>query len=258
MSGDFTPEQKRYLEGFVSGLTAARRQRPAAPARLRRTEPVGPDADPHQGAGRGAGLGQETLRPGEVQARAASVRRLWAAEGAGGDQRGAEAGGQFPLALLRPVLLRTGAELVHVPAADPERHPQALAIRRPGRPHRPLRRRLFPRDHPRQSAGPRGRAEERRGAAGGDPRPRALLARVRRRQHPQCHRDADRRDRSAGADRHPALRARMALPHPERTRAVRTAAQVQRRVRRRRYHSGAGGHQRHRLSGRRGVAGRGR
>ena len=41
MSGDFTPEQKRYLEGFVSGLSAARAARASAPAK---TEPTGPDA----------------------------------------------------------------------------------------------------------------------------------------------------------------------------------------------------------------------
>ena len=63
------------------------------------------------------------------------------------------------------------------------------------------------------------------------------LARLRRRQHPQCHRHADRRHRSAGTDRHPALRARMALPHPQRARALWPAAQVQRRLRRRRARS---------------------
>src|SRR5262245_35232247 len=41
MSGDFTPEQKRYLEGFVSGLSAARSARGSAPAK---PEPTGPDA----------------------------------------------------------------------------------------------------------------------------------------------------------------------------------------------------------------------
>lgn len=41
MSGDFTPDQKRYLEGFVSGLSASRAARATAPAR---SEPVGPDA----------------------------------------------------------------------------------------------------------------------------------------------------------------------------------------------------------------------
>jgi len=40
MSGDFTPEQKRYLEGFVSGLSAARSARASAPP----SEPTGPDA----------------------------------------------------------------------------------------------------------------------------------------------------------------------------------------------------------------------
>ena len=45
--------------------------------------------------------------------------------------RGAEAGRQFPLALSRPVLCRADAELLHVPAAHPERHPQPLAVRRP-------------------------------------------------------------------------------------------------------------------------------
>ncbi|KIF65920.1 ferredoxin--nitrite reductase [Streptomyces sp. AcH 505] len=41
MSGDFTPDQKRYLEGFVSGLSASRAARANAPAH---SEPVGPDA----------------------------------------------------------------------------------------------------------------------------------------------------------------------------------------------------------------------
>src|SRR6478609_8125814 len=42
MSGDFSPEQKRYLEGFVSGLNAARATRGALPGG--RAEPAGPDA----------------------------------------------------------------------------------------------------------------------------------------------------------------------------------------------------------------------
>jgi ferredoxin-nitrite reductase len=42
MSGDFTPDQKRYLEGFVSGLSAARTARGTGPAG--KGEPVGPDA----------------------------------------------------------------------------------------------------------------------------------------------------------------------------------------------------------------------
>ena len=49
-----------------------------------------------------------------------------------------------------------------------------------------------------------------------------------------------------------ALCPRMALPHPQRPLAVRPAAQVQRRLRRRRQDRGAGRHQRHRLHGGRG------
>ncbi|OQW57085.1 MAG: ferredoxin--nitrite reductase [Proteobacteria bacterium SG_bin9] len=41
MSGDFTVDQKRYLEGFVSGLSASRVARASAPTKA---EPVGPDA----------------------------------------------------------------------------------------------------------------------------------------------------------------------------------------------------------------------
>src|SRR3954468_24951188 len=42
MSGDFSPEQKRYLEGFVSGLNAARATRGALPGG--KAEPSGPDS----------------------------------------------------------------------------------------------------------------------------------------------------------------------------------------------------------------------
>src|SRR2546421_3495382 len=42
MASDFSPEQKRYLEGFVSGLNAARAARGALPAG--KGEPTGPDA----------------------------------------------------------------------------------------------------------------------------------------------------------------------------------------------------------------------
>jgi ferredoxin-nitrite reductase len=41
MSSDFSPDQKRYLEGFVSGLSASRVARTGATAK---SEPVGPDA----------------------------------------------------------------------------------------------------------------------------------------------------------------------------------------------------------------------
>src|SRR5262249_6473818 len=47
MSGDFTPEQKRYLEGFTAGMQIARSARAAGGAPpAAAAEPTGPDA-PH-------------------------------------------------------------------------------------------------------------------------------------------------------------------------------------------------------------------
>ncbi|HMC67343.1 MAG TPA: NirA family protein, partial [Gemmataceae bacterium] len=45
MSGDFSPEQKRYLEGFTAGLSIARNARGLAPSGMpAAAEPTGPDA----------------------------------------------------------------------------------------------------------------------------------------------------------------------------------------------------------------------
>src|SRR3979409_1965267 len=44
MSGDFSPDQKRYLEGFVSGLNAARATRGVLPGGRAKGGPTGPDA----------------------------------------------------------------------------------------------------------------------------------------------------------------------------------------------------------------------
>ena len=44
MSSDFTPEQKRYLEGFASGLQAGRAARGAPAGAKAEAEPIGPDA----------------------------------------------------------------------------------------------------------------------------------------------------------------------------------------------------------------------
>ena len=138
-----------------------------------------------------------------------------------------------------------------MPAADPERHPEALAIGRRCRSRRTFCRRLFARHHPRQHPAPGNSAKTHRGPDRGHPGHRPVLARLGRRQHPQRHGHADRGDRSGGTDRHPAIRARMALPHPQRPLADGTAAQVQRRLRRRRQDRGAGRHQRHRVRRRR-------
>src|SRR6266496_3206564 len=57
MSGDFTPDQKRYLEGFVSGLTAARGAR--RPAGTGSGEPTGPDAEHLRAQDRALAAGQK-------------------------------------------------------------------------------------------------------------------------------------------------------------------------------------------------------
>ena len=65
MSGDFTPEQKRYLEGFASGLQAGRacaaRQSRGRRAPARAAEPIGPDAAASQGAGSRRSAGGKKL-----------------------------------------------------------------------------------------------------------------------------------------------------------------------------------------------------
>ena len=161
MSGDFSPDQKRYLEGFVSGLNAARATRGALPGGAAKGEPVGPDAihlkaqDKVTAAG-GKLADQEKFKreqhPFDAYDRLKEQAR---------DNDAAEARGQFPLALLRPVLRRAGAELLHVPAAHPERHPEALAVRRRRRSRRALRRAVCACDHAREFADPRDRAEAR-------------------------------------------------------------------------------------------------
>ena len=129
MSGDFTPDQKRYLEGFVSGLQA-RAPAQGASARCARAEPVGPDAIHIKAQDRTIAAGGK-LADQEKFKRDEHPFDAYPRLGEQAEQeRGAEARRQFPLALLRPVLCRAGAELLHVPAAHPERHPEALAVRR--------------------------------------------------------------------------------------------------------------------------------
>ena len=113
-------------------------------------------------------------------------------------------------------------------------------------------RRLFACHDARQPADPRDRGGEGAEPARGDPGSRPRDARLGRRQYPQRHRLAHRRHRSAGTARYASLCAPLAFSRAQHAHAHRPAAQVQRRLRRRRRGRGAGGHQRYRLSGRRG------
>ena len=169
-SGDFSSEQKRYLEGFVAGVQIAKAAKSVAgvPAS---TGSAAPAPEPTRTRRRGlqsaeprARRRQEAFRSGKVQARGASLRQLRAPQGARRAQRISEAARQFPLAVLRLVLRRAESEFVYVPLAYPERHPQSGAVRRRRRPRRALWRRLRPCHHARQSADPRDRSAQRRRA----------------------------------------------------------------------------------------------
>ena len=129
MSGDFSPDQKRYLEGFVSGLTAARVTRAKRCGR-RGSASSGPDAMHFKAQDRVIAEGGKLTDQEKIKREEHPFDAYAAPARASGSQRTAEAGRQFPLALLRPVLRRADAELLHVPAADRERHPQALAVLR--------------------------------------------------------------------------------------------------------------------------------
>ena len=165
MSGDFSSEQKRYLEGLhVRPADRARRARAcsASEPRRRSEKPTRGPTPVHIAAqDRTVAAGGKLNEQEKIKREQHPFDAYRAAEGAGRGQRISQARRQFPLALLRPVLRRAGAELLHVPAADAERHPQALAVRRARRPRRALRRRLFARHDARQPADPRHRAEER-------------------------------------------------------------------------------------------------
>ena len=257
MGTDFTPDQKRYLEGFVSGMQAVRGPR-AQPPIATAAAPMGPDAahiaaqDATTGAGKKL-VDQEKWKRAEHPFDAYPRLKAQAKDG-----RLPQAGGQFPLALFRPFLCRPGAGELYGAPADSQWHPESLAVGGDGRRRDALRRRLRSCDDTRQPADPRDQARRRGPGRRGGAGPRPLLARIGRRQYPQRHGLGDGGDRPPGALRHAPARARMALPHPERSLALWPAAQVQRGLRRRRADPDAGGDQRHRLPGGEGEVGTGR
>jgi hypothetical protein len=80
MYGDFTPEQKRYLEGFVAGIEARGSNSVLASAAFAPTapklKPISPDA-PHVLAQEAAiKRGKKACGPGKLEARRAYLRCL--------------------------------------------------------------------------------------------------------------------------------------------------------------------------------------
>ena len=79
--GDFEPEQKRYLEGFVAGVQIAKAAKSVAGAATPAgaalpPEPTGPDAAALKAQSRVLAGRRQALRSGKIQARAASLRHL--------------------------------------------------------------------------------------------------------------------------------------------------------------------------------------
>ncbi len=84
MSGEFDPEQKRYLEGFVAGLQIAKAARggvgaAAAPAAA---EPSGPDADAYRAQNRVLSSGGKLSDQEKFKRELNPLDGLRAAEGA--------------------------------------------------------------------------------------------------------------------------------------------------------------------------------
>ena len=129
LSVDFTDEQKRYLEGFTTGLQISRVGRGlGGGAGKANAEPTGPDAAHIKAQDKVIASGKKLADQEKFKREEHPFDAYPRLKAAGARQRAAEPGGQFPLALLRPVLCRAGAGLLHVPAAHSERHHEALAV----------------------------------------------------------------------------------------------------------------------------------
>ncbi|GGF45898.1 ferredoxin--nitrite reductase [Azorhizobium oxalatiphilum] len=76
MGGDFSADQKRYLEGFVSGAQLARLRGPGAPAQAVPAEPKGPDAPSLKAMARTEGEGKK-LCPEEKAKREENGLDAW-------------------------------------------------------------------------------------------------------------------------------------------------------------------------------------
>src|SRR3974377_929097 len=104
-TGDFEPEQKRYLEGFAAGLQIARTAKgragptpaPAAGGARSRAGAGRPRSCRAQGAGPRAQGRRQAVRSREVQAGAASLRHVRAVKGTRRQEHLSKPAGQFSL-----------------------------------------------------------------------------------------------------------------------------------------------------------------
>ena len=249
MSSDFTPEQKRYLEGFSSGLQIARLGRGPGASRAK---PSGPDAEHIAAQDRVLAAGkklsdQEKFKreqhPFDAYRACRSRRRRTSFPSPPTISAGAITGCSMSRRRRTPTCAgcasRTASSSTgSCPASPISPSATAAAIR----------------------TSPRARISR---SARSSRRTRCSCS--KRSSISACARSGTGADNirnvtgtpTAGIDPQELLDTRpyaraWHYPHPQRARALRPAAQVQRGVRRRRPHRGAGGHQRHRLPGGRG------
>ena len=130
---DFTDEQKRYLEGFSTGLQISRVGRGLGGGSGKtNAEPSGPEAAHIKAQDRVTASGKKLADMEKVKREEHPFDVYPRLKQQALDNAAAKSRRQFPLALLRPVLCRTGAGFLHVPPADSERHHETLAVRRIG------------------------------------------------------------------------------------------------------------------------------
>ena len=214
---DFTDEQKRYLEGFTTGLQISRvgRGLGGGSAGKANAEPTGPDAAHIKAQDKVTASGKKLADQEKFKREEHPFDAYPRLKQQALDNAPPNPADNFRWRYYGLFYVGAGAGFLHVPAADPERDHEALAVRRPGRSRRKTVRAVLPRHHARQFAGARNSAEERGGVDRGHPGSRPVLARHRRRQHPQRHGHADGRDRPAGATGYPRICPGVALPHPQ-------------------------------------------
>ena len=127
---DFTDEQKRYLEGFVSGVQASRAAAGLRPlGGVGATEPVGPDAAHLEAMARFEAQGKKLVAEEKAKRDEHPFDAYAQAQGGSLSRPVPERRRQLPLAIPWALLRGADAECLHVPAAHPQRHSHPLAAR---------------------------------------------------------------------------------------------------------------------------------
>jgi hypothetical protein len=160
-SGDFSSEQKRYLEGFVAGVQIAKAAKSvagvpastgsAAPA----PEPTGPDAAAFKAQNRVLAAGKKLSDQEKFKREEHPFDSYERLKELGARNEYPKPPDNFRWRFFGLFYV---AQFVYVPLAYPERHPQSGAVRRRRRSRRALWRRLRPCHHAGQSADPRDRS----------------------------------------------------------------------------------------------------